>query len=187
MSGLQFDIERLGIAGVLRIRPKRIVDSRGYFVETYNRAVLVNLGVSADFVQDNHSLSLQRGTIRGLHFQAVPFAQSKLVRVVRGRIFDVAVDIRRSSETFGRYVSAELSAQNGDQIFIPAGFAHGFCTLEPDTEVIYKVDQYYSAGHDRGIRWNDPMIGIDWPLAGQGATLSEKDRTLPLLADAPLG
>jgi dTDP-4-dehydrorhamnose 3,5-epimerase len=183
---MQFDIERLGIPDLLLIRPKRHVDSRGYFVETYNQEAFAEIGIHTVFVQDNHSLSLKAGTIRGLHFQSAPFAQSKLVRVLRGRVFDVAVDIRRSSSTFGRYVSVELSAQDGGQILIPAGFAHGFCTLEPETEVVYKVDQYYSASHDRGIRWDDPVIGIDWPIGGQAATLSEKDKNLPLLADAQI-
>jgi dTDP-4-dehydrorhamnose 3,5-epimerase len=183
---MQFDIERLGIPDLLLIRPKRYADFRGYFAETYNQEAFAKMGIDAVFVQDNHSLSLKAGTIRGLHFQSAPFEQGKLVRVVRGRIFDVAVDIRRSSASFGRYVSVELSAQEGDQIMIPAGFAHGFCALEPDTEVVYKVDQYYSVSHDRGIRWDDPRIGINWPLGGQAATLSEKDKNLPLLADGQI-
>ena len=183
---MQFDVERLGIPDLLLIRPKRYTDSRGYFVETYNREAFAKMGIGAVFVQDNHSLSLRQCTIRGLHFQSAPFAQCKLVRVVRGRIFDVVVDIRRTSASFGRHVSVELSARDGGQIMIPAGFAHGFCALEPETEVVYKVDQYYSASHDRGIRWDDPMIGIDWPLGGQPATLSEKDKNLPLLVDAQI-
>jgi dTDP-4-dehydrorhamnose 3,5-epimerase len=183
---MQFNMEHLGIPDVLLIRPKRHFDSRGYFAETYNRMIFAEAGVALEFVQDNQSLSFNVGTIRGLHFQSAPFAQSKLVRVVRGRIFDVAVDIRRASTSFGRFVSAELSAENGYQLLVPAGFAHGFCTLEPDTEVLYKVDQYYSATHDRGIRWNDPMIAINWPVDEQAATLSEKDKTLPLLDSAQI-
>ena len=127
---------------------------------------------------------MNAGTIRGLHFQSHPYAQDKLVRVVRGRILDVAVDIRRASPTFGQYVAAEISADAWNQILIPIGFAHGLCTLEPDTEVVYKVTNYYSAKHDLGIRWNDPQIGIDWPVDGQRVQLSEKDKALPFLEDA---
>jgi dTDP-4-dehydrorhamnose 3,5-epimerase len=134
-------------------------------------------------VQDNQSFSAQQGTVRGLHYQLPPFAQAKLVRAVSGRLLDVAVDIRRSSPTFGQAVAVELSAAGGEQLFIPAGFAHGFCTLEPDTSLAYKVDAYYSAAHDRGIRWNDPALRIDWPVSEAEAMLSDKDRKQPFLSD----
>jgi dTDP-4-dehydrorhamnose 3,5-epimerase len=183
-SLMQLDTEKLGIPEVLLIKPRRHADSRGYFVETYNRKAFEEAGIEVEFVQDNQSLSLAAGTIRGLHFQSSPFEQNKLVRVVRGRIFDVAVDIRPSSPTFGKFVCAELSAENGYQILVPTGFAHGFCTLEPKTEVVYKVDKYYSATHDSGIRWNDPSIGIAWPFDENAAILSDRDRVLPFLADA---
>ena len=178
------DVRPLGIPEVLLLQSPQYRDARGFFSETYNKKVFAEAGIDLDFVQDNHSLSLSAGTIRGLHFQSHPFAQDKLVRVVKGRILDVAVDIRRSSPTFGQYVAAEISADAWNQILIPIGFAHGLCTLESDTEVVYKVTNYYSAKHDLGIRWNDPDIGIDWPVDGQRAQLSEKDKALPFLADA---
>jgi dTDP-4-dehydrorhamnose 3,5-epimerase len=133
-------------------------------------------------VQDNHSFSASRGTLRGLHFQTPPMAQGKLVRVTRGRIFDVAVDIRHGSKTFGQHVAAEISAESWNQIWIPAGFAHGLCTLEPNTEVLYKVTAPYSPAHDRGIAWNDPTLGVDWPVAGPEVTVSVKDAAHPRLA-----
>src|SRR5262249_10477793 len=151
--------------------------------ETFNRKRLADAGIDLDFVQDNHSLSGQRGVVRGLHFQIPPFAQDKLVRVVRGRIYDVAVDIRRSSPTYGRHVGVELSGENWKQLFVPAGFAHGFVTLDPDTEVIYKVTNYYAPSHDRGLIWNDPDLGINWPIAAGEAILSDKDKVLPRFAD----
>jgi dTDP-4-dehydrorhamnose 3,5-epimerase len=138
-----------------------------------------------EFVQDNHSLSVEKGVVRGLHFQLPPFAQDKLVRVVRGRILDVAVDIRRSSPTFGQHVAVEISAESWNQILVPAGFAHGFVTLEANTEVIYKVTNYYAPQCDRGILWNDPALGINWPIAAGEAILSDKDKKQPLMADAP--
>lgn len=178
------EVRPLGIPEVLLIQSPRYRDARGFFSETYNKKVFAEAGIDLDFVQDNHSLSVSAGTIRGLHFQSHPYAQDKLVRVVKGRIVDVAVDIRRASPTFGQYVTAEISADAWNQILIPIGFAHGLCTLEPNTEVVYKVTNYYSAKHDLGIRWNDPQIGIDWPVDESCAQLSEKDKTLPFLADA---
>lgn len=178
------EVRPLGIPEVLLFQLPRHADARGFFSETYNKKTFAEAGIDLDFVQDNHSLSVNAGTIRGLHFQSHPYAQDKLVRVVKGRILDVAVDIRRASPTFGKYVAAEISAGDWNQILIPIGFAHGLCTLEPSTEVVYKVTNYYSAKHDLGIRWNDPQIGIDWPVGGQRAQLSEKDKTLPFLEDA---
>lgn len=183
---MQFEIKTLSIPEVLLIKPKRHLDTRGHFSETYHLAAFAERGINITFVQDNQSFSSKAGTIRGLHFQAAPYPQSKLVRVVRGRIFDVAVDIRPFSPSFGRFVVAELSDENGEQILIPAGFAHGFCTLEPETEVVYKVDQYFSASHDRGIRWNDPGIGINWPFDEGNAILSDKDKRLPSLSETQL-
>lgn len=171
------------IPDVKLVRPKKFGDHRGFFSETYNRQALAKAGIHLDFVQDNHSLSVQRGVVRGLHFQVPPFAQDKLLRVVRGRVFDVAVDLRRSSPTFGRFVTAELSAENWTQILVPIGFAHGFVTLEENTEVIYKVTNYYAPSHDRGILWNDPDLAIPWPIATAEAILSEKDKAQPRFAD----
>jgi dTDP-4-dehydrorhamnose 3,5-epimerase len=145
----------------------------------------VDAGIAIDFVQDNHSLSAAVGTVRGLHFQTAPFAQAKLIRVVRGRIFDVAVDIRRSSPTFGKHVAVELSAENWRQLLVPVGFAHGFCTLEPDCEIQYKVSAYYSAADDFGLAWDDPALGIPWPVRSEEAVLSDKDRRQPTLAELP--
>ncbi|MGH7215513.1 MAG: dTDP-4-dehydrorhamnose 3,5-epimerase, partial [Tepidisphaeraceae bacterium] len=149
------------IPAVKLLVPKRFGDQRGFFSETYNRKTLDALGISGEFVQDNHSLSAERGVVRGLHYQVAPMAQDKLLRVVRGSVLDVALDIRRDSPTFGRHVTAVLSAENWRQLYVPAGFAHGFATLEPNTEVLYKVTAYYSPAHERGIRWNDPRLGID--------------------------
>ena len=171
------------IADVKLVAPVRHGDERGYFSETYNKRAFAAAGIALDFVQDNHSLSKPAGTIRGLHYQLAPFAQDKLVRVVRGAIFDVAVDLRRASPTYGRHAAVTLRASDPRQLLVPIGFAHGFCTLEPDTEVIYKVTNYYSAQHDRGILWSDPALGIAWPAAAQNATLSAKDRQLPPLRD----
>lgn len=178
-------VEATAIPDVKIITPKKFGDHRGFFSETYNRRAYSEAGIDLDFVQDNHSLSAAVGTLRGLHFQSPPFAQDKLVRVLRGRVLDVAVDIRRSSPTFGRHVAVELSAENWRQLLIPVGFAHGFVTLEPDTEFIYKVTNYYSAAHDLGIAFDDPALGIDWGLAPAAAILSDKDRRHPKLADLP--
>ncbi|WP_457093881.1 dTDP-4-dehydrorhamnose 3,5-epimerase [Microvirga sp. P5_D2] len=179
------DIEPTAIPDVKILTPKRFDDGRGFFSEVYNRKRYEDAGVKLDFVQDNHSLSERAGTIRGLHFQTPPFAQDKLVRVVRGRVLDVTVDLRKSSPTFGRHVAVELSAENWRQLLVPIGFAHGFCTLEPDTEVLYKVTNYYSAAHDRGLAFDDPELGIEWPVSPGDALLSEKDRRHPRLVDLP--
>ena len=160
-------------------------DPRGFFSEIFREAVLREHGIKAAFVQENHSLSVARGVMRGLHFQTEPEAQAKLVRVGAGAIFDVAVDIRRGSPTYGEHVAVLLSAEEGNQLFVPEGFAHGFCTLEPDTEVIYKVNRYYSPAHDCGLAWDDPALGIAWPVSGEAALLSEKDRRNPVLAELP--
>ncbi len=176
-------VERFKIREVVAIRPDRHQDPRGFFSETYSRRALAEAGIDTEFVQDNHSLSVPRGTLRGLHFQAPPAAQAKLVRVVRGAIFDVAVDIRAGSPSYGRHVSCRLSAKEWNQLYVPVGFAHGFCTLEPDTEVIYKVSGYYAPEHDRGLLWNDPALAIDWPVSEP--LLSEKDRSHPLLRHMP--
>ena len=165
--------------------PKRHEDERGYFSETYNRRALADAGITPDFVQDNVAFSPRSGTIRGLHFQIPPFAQGKLVRVLRGAVFDVILDLRPDSPRFGRHQSFRLSAREGNQIFIPAGFAHGMCTLEPDTEVAYKVTNYYAPAHDKGVCWADPALGIDWPVAPECAIVSGKDRALPLFAALP--
>ncbi len=170
------------IDGVILVQPKRFGDERGYFCETYHLDRFDAAGVRGPFVQDNHSLSGARGVIRGLHFQVPPHAQAKLVRCTRGAIYDVAVDIRTGSSTYGNYVGAMLSAENGFQLYIPVGFAHGFCTLTEECEVQYKVTDYYSPECDQGLAWNDPEIGIDWPLDGITPQLSDKDSRQPLLS-----
>ena len=179
-------VERLSIPDVMVLTPKRFGDARGFFVETWSRRVYADAGIDVDFVQDNHSLSRTAGVIRGLHFQTDPSPQGKLVRVVRGSILDVAVDVRHGSPSFGRFVSAELSAENGRQMWVPVGFAHGFCTLEPDTEVIYKVTGYYDAAADKGLAFDDPDLAIPWPVAAAEATVSDKDRHHPRLAALPV-
>lgn len=171
------------IPAVKRVVPKRHGDERGWFSETFRADLLAEAGIREPFVQDNQSFSKPAGTIRGLHFQIAPAAQTKLVRVLAGAILDVAVDLRRSSPTYGRHVAVRLDAVAGEQLYVPAGFAHGFCTLEPDTMVAYKVDAYYSPAHDRAVLWDDPEIGIDWPVATAEAILSDKDRRAPRLAD----
>ncbi|MDX2264414.1 MAG: dTDP-4-dehydrorhamnose 3,5-epimerase [Hyphomicrobiales bacterium] len=179
------DVQALAIPDVKLIRPKKFGDERGFFSETYSRRALAEAGIDADFVQDNHSFSAQKGVVRGLHFQIAPHVQGKLVRVTRGAVLDVAVDIRRASPTYGQHVRAELSAENWAQLWVPPGFAHGFCTLTPDTEFLYKVTGYYSPECDRGLAWDDPALAIDWPVPPQDAILSEKDRRHPTLADLP--
>lgn len=185
MIGLgRFRCLRIMSAPVVVIPQKRHCDARGWFAETYNEATFADLGISCRFVQDNHSLSRPAFTLRGLHFQAPPHGQDKLVRCIRGRVFDVAVDVRAGSPTWGRWIGTELSAENGHQLFVPIGFAHGFLTLEPDCEVIYKCSDTYAPEHDGGIRWDDPAIGIDWPLPpGVTPELSPKDKIQPLLAE----
>lgn len=177
-------VRPLALPEVLEIVPDRHGDHRGFFSEVWNRAALAEQGVEIGFLQDNHSFSAEPGVLRGLHYQEPPFAQAKLVRVVRGAIFDVAVDIRAGSPTFGRWVGLTVSAEAWNQILVPEGFAHGFVTLEPDCEVLYKVSAPYSRAHDRSIRWDDPAIAIDWPLGGGAPVLSDKDRAAPLLAEA---
>ena len=181
------DVRPLDLDGVLEIRPRRFSDERGFFSDIWNAAEWREAGIDLDFVQDNHSLSCGRGVLRGLHYQIEPFAQDKLVRVTRGAVFDVAVDIRAGSPSFGCWTGLVLSAAEWNQMLIPKGFAHGFVTIEPDTEVQYKVTAPYSAGHDRAIRFDDPAIGIDWPIEARELTLSAKDRAARLLADADLG
>jgi dTDP-4-dehydrorhamnose 3,5-epimerase len=176
------NVTSLAIPEIRLISPPRHGDHRGFFSETYNKRAFAAAGIDVDFVQDNHSLSGEAGTVRGLHFQVPPRAQAKLLRVVRGAVFDVAVDLRWGSPSYGRHVSAVISAEAWNQIFIPAGFAHGFCTLEPGTEVIYKVSDFYAPEAEQGLLWNDPALAIDWP-EGAGAVLSERDRGWPCLRD----
>ena len=176
-------VESLAIADVKLLTPRIFRDERGFFSETWNADAMVRAGILERFVQDNHALSLAKGTVRGLHFQCPPMAQDKLVRVVRGAVLDVAVDIRRASPTYGRHVRALLSAENWTQIWVPKGFAHGYVTLEPNTEVVYKVTEYYSPAHDHGMQFDDPALGIDWGVTRAEAVLSGKDAELPLLSE----
>ncbi|UVK44413.1 dTDP-4-dehydrorhamnose 3,5-epimerase [Mesorhizobium sp. AR07] len=178
------EVRPLGIEGVLEIIPKRHGDARGFFVETYHAERFSQAGIDLRFVQDNQSYSAAAGVLRGLHYQLAPRAQDKLLRVTRGALLDVAVDIRRSSPTFGKWVALEITAEKGNQILVPKGFAHGFVTLVPDTEVLYKVTDTYSPEHDRSIRFDDPAIGIDWPSLAGGFQLSDKDLKAPVLAAA---
>lgn len=171
------------LAEVIEITPARYGDHRGFFSETWNRAALAEAGITIDFCQDNHSLSAERHTLRGLHFQTAPHAQDKLVRVVAGTILDVAVDIRTGSTSYGQWVAVPLSAEAGNQLLVPKGFAHGFLTLTPEAQVIYKCSAFYAPAADAGIRWDDPALGIDWGVSADEVTLSDKDREAPLLAD----
>jgi dTDP-4-dehydrorhamnose 3,5-epimerase len=173
------------LPGVKLLAPKQHHDHRGYFSEVYSRRTLSAAGIPDEFVQDNMSFSLAPGTIRGLHFQIPPAAQGKLVYVTRGSVFDCVVDVRRGSPTYGRHFTTTLSAAAWNQIFVPAGFAHGLCTLEPETQVVYKVTAFYAHEHERGVRWNDPALGIAWPAAAARPIATERDSTLPLLADLP--
>ena len=177
-------VNDLGLGGVVEIIPKKFGDARGFFSETYQRQRFLDAGITQDWIQDNQSFSAEKGTLRGLHFQVAPVAQDKLIRVLKGAIFDVAVDIRNGSPTYGKWVSCELSAEKFNQLLIPRSFAHGFLTLVPDVEVLYKVSAPYSPECDRGVRWNDPAIGVAWPLEpGQQPVLSGKDAQAPMLAD----
>jgi len=169
---------------VLLFEPRSHIDHRGFFMESYNRQMFAEHGIHHDFIQDNHSLSVQAGVLRGLHYQLAPKAQTKLVRVLFGAVYDVVVDIRQGSPTYGEWVGVVLSAENKRQILVPQGFAHGVCTLVPNTQLLYKVDQYYSSEHDRGILWNDPQLGIDWPVSDP--ILSDKDRQHPPLQQAEI-
>ena len=176
-------VEDTAIPAVKIVTPKKFGDHRGFFSETWSRKAFAEAGLDLDFVQDNQSLSVEVGTVRGLHFQLNPKAQGKLVRCIAGAVLDVAVDIRRGSPTWGRHVKVELTADDGCQLWVPPGFAHGFCTLLPDSVVAYKVTEYYSPEHDRGLRWNDPALAIDWPVSASDAVLSAKDEQQPLLAE----
>jgi len=170
----------LGIPDVRLATPKKFGDDRGFFSETYNSKTFRAAGIDLDFVQDNHAFSTETWTLRGLHYQSPPYAQDKLVRVVRGSVLDVAVDIRRGSPTYGQHVSAVLTVEDWNQVLVPKGFAHAYLTLEPDTEVIYKVTDYYAPDHDCGLLWNDPDLAIDWPVGEDQVELSPKDRVQPL-------
>jgi dTDP-4-dehydrorhamnose 3,5-epimerase len=177
-------VNDLGLGGVLEVIPRKHGDQRGFFAETYQRQRFIDAGIAQDWVQDNQSYSAETNVLRGLHFQIAPVPQDKLIRVLKGSVFDVAVDIRNGSETYGRWVSCVLSAEKFNQLLIPQGFAHGFLTLEPETEVLYKVSAPYAPHCDRGIRWNDPAIGIIWPLeSGRQPVLSGKDAAAPLLSE----
>ncbi|WP_019915142.1 dTDP-4-dehydrorhamnose 3,5-epimerase [Paenibacillus sp. HW567] len=174
----------LKLQGAILLEPVVHGDNRGFFMESYNEEVMQKVGVNYKFIQDNQSLSAEVGVLRGLHYQLNPKAQTKLIRVLSGAIYDVIVDIRRSSPTFGQWVGVILSEHNKRQLLVPKGFAHGFCTLVPNTQVLYKVDEYYSPENDRGILWSDPALGIDWPTSAP--VLSDKDKRHPLLKDAEL-
>jgi dTDP-4-dehydrorhamnose 3,5-epimerase len=178
-------VEATPLEGVLQIVPRRFSDDRGYFCETYNSQVFERVGVGCVFIQDNQSLSHRVNTVRGLHFQTPPFAQTKLIRVVRGAIYDVAVDVRRGSPTYGQSFGVTLTAENARQLLVPTGFAHGFCTLEPDTEVLYKVSAPYSREHERGLKWNDPALAVAWPVNENEVVILDRDRDLPDLSVLP--
>lgn len=180
---LSVEFQRFDIDGLVLITPRKIADARGFFSETYRADLLAAAGVPTSFVQENHARSAAKGVLRGLHFQLPPHAQGKLVRVTRGKILDVCVDIRDRSPTFGRHIAVELSAENWRQLWVPVGFAHGYLTLEDDTEVMYKTTDYYAPQADRGIAWDDPSLGIDWGVSPDAVTLSEKDRRQPRFAD----
>ncbi len=180
------EIQSFSIEGVKLLKPKKFGDHRGFFMETYNQQILKEAGIDINFVQDNHSMSAQKGTLRGLHYQLEPYAQDKLVRVSRGSVLDVAVDIRPHSPTFKQYVAVVLSAENGHQLLVPKGFAHGFLTLEDNTEFLYKVSNFYAPDYDRNILWNDPELNIDWDIDPTGVILSNKDQKAPLLKNAEI-
>jgi dTDP-4-dehydrorhamnose 3,5-epimerase len=178
---MSLEVRPLELPGLLEILPRRFADNRGFFSETYRKSVWTAAGIAEEFVQDNHSFSAERFTLRGLHFQTPPLAQAKLIRALKGRVWDVAVDIRPNSANYGRWTALELSAEKGNQIYIPVGFAHGFLTLEPGAEISYKVTVEYSPAHERSVAWNDPDLAIAWPLDGAEPILSEKDRVAPRL------
>ncbi len=180
MQGTRFELD-----GVQVVRPERHQDERGFLSEVFNRRALEAVGIVDDFVQENHILSRDPGTIRGLHFQVEPHPAAKLLRVVKGTIFDVVVDLRHNSGTYGEHVAVELSVSSWEQIYVPIGFAHGFCSLEPNTEVAYRVSDYWSPEVDKGVLWNDPDLGIRWPVNEDDAIVSDKDRTQPRLAELP--
>ena len=184
-TGQSMEFHHYDLPGPVEIVPRRIGDERGYFSEVFRLAPFVDQVGAVEFVQENESLSAKAGTVRGLHFQTAPFAQGKLVRCTAGAIFDVVVDLRRDSPMFGDWVAVTLTPERGNQLWVPPGFAHGFCTLLPGSVVNYKVTAYYSAEHDKGVAWDDPAIGIEWPAAADPDTLSAKDRVQPLLADLP--
>lgn len=175
-----FDVE-----GPLEIRPRKIADDRGYFSEIFRLDEFAQQSAQVEFVQDNQSLSIRTGTVRGIHFQSHPYAQGKLVRCLAGKLFDVAVDLRRGSQSYGRWVSVLLSPDENNQLWIPVGFGHAFCTLEPNSIISYRVTSYYSAENDKGVAWNDPEIGVEWPDVADPQTLSAKDRNQPQLCDLP--
>ena len=181
---LRVKAERLEIPAIILITPPRHEDARGFFSETYNAASFAEAGVHDAFVQDNHSLSRQAGVVRGLHCQVPPFAQGKLIRCLRGSIWDVVVDVRAGSPSYGKWVGARLSARNWLQLWVPAGFLHGFCTLEPNTEVNYKVTAPYDRASERGVSWDDPDLALPWPVSAADALLSDKDAALPGIAAA---
>jgi dTDP-4-dehydrorhamnose 3,5-epimerase len=179
-------ITALDLPEIKLLRPARHVDVRGFLSELWNRSTLATHGIALDFIQDNLVQSTAVGTVRGLHLQRAPHGQAKLVTVLAGAVFDVAVDLRRGSTSFGRHVTQRLSAEIGEQLLVPAGFAHGYCTLEPNTLVLYKIDRPWQTGAEIALRWNDPALGIAWPVTPEAATLNDRDRTAPLLADLPL-
>ena len=182
---MEIKIESRHLHDVVVLVPDIFQDSRGFFMETFREDQFQAHGLPYHFVQDNHSLSISGGVVRGLHFQIAPFAQAKLLRVVAGSIFDVVVDIRDGSPSFGRHVAVALSATDWNHILIPEGFAHGYCTLERNTQVLYKVNAYYSPEHDRGLLWNDPALGIAWPVSADEALVSDRDRKHPVLSRLP--
>jgi dTDP-4-dehydrorhamnose 3,5-epimerase len=177
------EMRKTELEGVIECQPKRHGDERGWFSEVWNQATLANLGIDIEWVQDNEARSVAAGTLRGLHFQIDPHAQDKLVRVVAGRVLDVAVDIRRSSSMFGQHVAVELSSDLGNQLLVPRGFAHGYCTMEPDSVIAYKVSGFYSPECDRSLKWDDPDLRIDWPVDAGDAVVSGKDQQAPLFQD----
>ena len=181
--GSAMQIEQTNLRDCLIITPPKFGDDRGFFSETYNAQKLAGEGITTQFVQDNHSMSATIGTLRGLHYQAPPFAQDKLVRVTRGRVIDVAVDVRKGSSTYAKHVAVELSAENGKQLLVPKGFLHGFITLEENTEFLYKVSNYYSAECDGSVRFNSPDLGINWGMEEGAVRLSDKDKNAPLFSN----